>query len=202
MLINPDLSVVYRQIADQIIRRVEDGSLPSGSRLPTVRALAEQFSVTRVTAHKAYTDLQSRGWVDATVGRGTFVSGPEVTAAPSDAGRHPITADGIMGAMSRFRQLPGVTSLAMAEPDPALYPARAFLGLCQGLVTNEAELFQYGSSQGEADLRWQIASLLADRGIKVTPEEILVTSSVTQGLSLVTAALCHPGDKVIVEDPT
>ena len=68
-------SPLYRQIADSIIRSIEEGALPSGSRLPTVRELAEKLSMTRVTVHNAYTELKSKGWIDATVGRGTFVVG-------------------------------------------------------------------------------------------------------------------------------
>ena len=67
-------STLYRQIAEQIKDRICDGRLPSGAQLPTIRQLAETLKVTRLTVQNAYAELQSNGWIEATVGRGTFVA--------------------------------------------------------------------------------------------------------------------------------
>ena len=67
---------LYRQIAEQIKTRICDGRLLAGTRLPTVRQLATDAGVTRLTVQNAYGELQSAGWVEATVGRGTFVTSP------------------------------------------------------------------------------------------------------------------------------
>src|SRR5919109_2345335 len=87
---------LYMQLAQDIQRRIRSGALPPGARLPTVRELARQLGVTRLTVHSAYSELQSGGWVEATVGRGTFVA---ATAQPEElmtaAGRE-ITADGVL----------------------------------------------------------------------------------------------------------
>ncbi len=55
---------IYKQISDHVVDRIQDGFLPAGARLPTVRGLADQLSVTRVTVHNAYNDLRNDGWVD------------------------------------------------------------------------------------------------------------------------------------------
>ncbi|MCA9947601.1 MAG: winged helix-turn-helix transcriptional regulator, partial [Anaerolineales bacterium] len=65
---------LYRQIAENIRERIRDGRLPANTRLPTVRQLADQLGVTRLTVQNAYAELQADGWVEAVVGRGTFVS--------------------------------------------------------------------------------------------------------------------------------
>ncbi len=175
-----------------------------GSRLPTVRELSESLSITRVTAHKAYAELQAGGWIESTVGRGTFVAAAAHRSAAvlADPTLRAVTVDGVMGAMHRFREIPDMASFAVAEPDPSLYPARAFLQLSQGLTNDAAQLFEYGSPQGEINLRIELATLLAARGISARPEDILVTSGATQALTLVTTALCQPGDRVAVEQPT
>src|SRR5947207_1937457 len=59
---------LYQQIAEQIKTQISDGRLPIGTRLPTVRQLAITLGVTRLTVHSAYSELQSGGWVEATVG--------------------------------------------------------------------------------------------------------------------------------------
>src|SRR5919202_4817905 len=79
---------LYAQLAQDIQRRIRSGALPPGARLPTVRELAQQLGVTRLTVHSAYSELQAGGWVEATVGRGTFVAAqPEPAAMIPDIGR-------------------------------------------------------------------------------------------------------------------
>ena len=63
----------------QIIRRIEElvlaGTLPAGTRLPTIRSLAIQLKINPNTIAKAYAELELRGIVTTQVGSGTFVSG-------------------------------------------------------------------------------------------------------------------------------
>src|ERR1700730_5963102 len=65
---------LYRQIVNQMREYIRTGALPVGSRLPTVRALAHQYGLTRLTVHTAYAELQAEGLVEGVVGRGTFVA--------------------------------------------------------------------------------------------------------------------------------
>jgi DNA-binding transcriptional regulator YhcF (GntR family) len=64
---------VYRQIAEQFAREIEDGRLADGARLPPIRDLAQTLSVNRDTVALAYDALATAGLVESTVGRGTFV---------------------------------------------------------------------------------------------------------------------------------
>ena len=56
---------LYKQIADQIKDQIGSRHLPSGARLPTIRQLAHELGVTRVTVQNAYDELQASGWIDA-----------------------------------------------------------------------------------------------------------------------------------------
>src|SRR5689334_5808911 len=89
---------LYVQLAQDIQRRIRSGALPAGARLPTVRELAQQLGVTRLTIHSAYSELQAGGWVEATVGRGTFVAAqattPSALAQPNrDLSGHSLLSD-------------------------------------------------------------------------------------------------------------
>ena len=194
---------IYRQIADQVIGQIRDGSLPNGSQLPTVRELAGHLDITRVTAHNAYNELKADGWIDATVGRGTYVMGLPSPSTPLETtADSALTPDRMMEDMNRLQQLPGTRSMAMAEPDSSLMPTSRFMGLLRSLERHANDLFHYGPYQGEPDLRHMVSGLLLDKNIRANPDDILITTGVTQGLSLAVAALCEPGDKVIVEQPT
>jgi GntR family transcriptional regulator len=65
---------IYVQIADQVRRAIEAGSLRSGERLPTVRRLARELSVAPNTVVKAYSELQRVGLVESRPGVGTVVA--------------------------------------------------------------------------------------------------------------------------------
>ena len=62
------------QIVQQIEQVISAGTLAVGSRLPSERALAKEFGVSRMTVRRAIQALESVGLVDIRSGRGTFVS--------------------------------------------------------------------------------------------------------------------------------
>ncbi len=65
---------IYVQIVGQVRHAVEVGSLASGDRLPTVRALAGELTVAPNTVVKAYNELQRAGLIESRAGVGTIVS--------------------------------------------------------------------------------------------------------------------------------
>lgn len=74
---------LYQTIAEKIAGAIADGSFPPGSRLPSERELAEDFSVSRPTVREAMIALEIRGLVEARHGSGIYV-----THAPA-GGRSP-----------------------------------------------------------------------------------------------------------------
>lgn len=65
----------YFQLADLFRQRIARGEWPEKHRLPTLEALAAEFSVARVTVRQAIEVLAREGLVSPQQGRGTFVSG-------------------------------------------------------------------------------------------------------------------------------
>lgn len=66
---------IYIQLIDGVRHAVEIGSLGSGDRLPTVRALAGELNVAPNTVVKAYNELQREGLIESRPGVGTVVAG-------------------------------------------------------------------------------------------------------------------------------
>jgi DNA-binding transcriptional MocR family regulator len=193
---------LYQQIVQQIQRRIQSGALPAGAKLPTVRELAQQLGVTRLTVHSAYSELQAGGWVEATVGRGTFVADrPEPQATAAMLGQE-LSAHGIINDMVRMAQLPGMRSLAMADAAPEFYSVREFQRALDEALQSGAAALSYTTSQGEPLPRTVLAELLRERGMRVSSAELIITSGVTQGLSLISRTLARPGDMIVVEQPT
>jgi len=65
---------IYEQITTQIKAMIMSGELQTGAPLPSMRALAKSIHVSVITVQKAYEDLQRDGFIDTTVGRGSFVA--------------------------------------------------------------------------------------------------------------------------------
>jgi len=193
---------LYTQLAQDIQRRIRSGALPPGARLPTVRELAVQLGVTRLTVHSAYSELQAGGWVEATVGRGTFVAAHADSVAMLPESARDLSPPSILNDMLRMARLPGMRSLAMADAAPDLYPTRDFGRALEEALTNGAAVLGYTSSQGDPLLRTTLADFLRERAIHAGPDEIVITSGVTQGMSLLARVLARPGDSVVVEQPT
>lgn len=73
---------IYRQIVDQLTRRIAVGALRQGDRVPTVREIAMQARVNRNTAARAIQELEREGLVVTRVGLGTFVSEEAANVGP------------------------------------------------------------------------------------------------------------------------
>jgi GntR family transcriptional regulator len=64
---------MYRQIADDLRRQIEDGSLEPGQQLRTELELREKYNASRNTVRDAVKWLITRGLVETRPGQGTFV---------------------------------------------------------------------------------------------------------------------------------
>ena len=65
---------IYEQITSQIKAMIMSGELKTGEPIPSMRALARSVHVSVITVQKAYEDMQRDGFIQTTVGRGSFVS--------------------------------------------------------------------------------------------------------------------------------
>jgi DNA-binding transcriptional MocR family regulator len=193
---------LYQQIAEQIKDQICNHRLPAGARLPTIRQLAQELGVTRVTVQNAYDELQAGGWIESTIGRGTFVSSQVQAHLRLRLSTQPRTTDAVISDILQVNDWVGMRSLASASPDASLFPTDDFWNALNELRSEAAAMAAYGASQGVPALRIELANHLHDRSMNVMPDDILVTAGVTQGLALVTQALCRPGDTVLVEQPT
>ncbi|WP_409469039.1 GntR family transcriptional regulator [Streptomyces sp. HC307] len=63
----------YRQIADDLRRQIEDGTIPPGRRIPSMVELEQTYGVARDTLRKATQVLKDEGLVETVTGMGIFV---------------------------------------------------------------------------------------------------------------------------------
>src|SRR5690606_11693225 len=95
-----------------------------------------------------------------------------------------------------------VINFALGAPDPSLLPtAKINKSVIQALRNSRASCTGYEHTQGNAELRKQIAKLAFNWGGKVKPDEVVVTGGCLEAMTLCIRAVTVPGDTVAVESP-
>ncbi|GGM27935.1 PLP-dependent aminotransferase family protein [Promicromonospora citrea] len=174
------------QLAAAVRALVTDGTLTTGDRLPSSRALAADLGVARAVVEQAYDQLLAEAWVETRRGSGTFVASgealPVAPAPPRPASRDP-----------RYVRLDAGTP--WIDPRHLAGWRRAWREVSVARPPRG-----YPDPRGGPELREALAERLArTRGLTVAPDEILVTGGTTDGLRQLLGVL-DPGP-VLVEDP-
>lgn len=65
---------VYQQLVNCFVQDINGGRMPAGTKLPTVRALAETLDISNGTVKHAYDALEQLGYIEKVQGSGSFVS--------------------------------------------------------------------------------------------------------------------------------
>lgn len=170
-------SASANELAIDFERRVREGVLIPGDRLPPVRTLAAELGIAPNTVAGAYRRLAERG---ITIGRGregTFVTG-----------RPPVTVFSEPGPPA------GLLDLYSGNPDPKLLP-----DLQRTLQRLDGSTVLYGCRSVDESLAEQGIRALAADGIAT--EHVAVVSGGLDGLERVLQAHLRRGDRVGVEDP-
>jgi GntR family transcriptional regulator/MocR family aminotransferase len=193
---------LFLQIAEALVRDVRRGQLRAGDRLPSTRVLARQLGVNRNTVTAAWRELSAQGWIEARA-RGQTRVAAVVPSSPRPAplvrrAGYPVPSP---GPLELAVPPPNTLSLAGGRPDLRWFPvdelARAWRS---SLRRSRGKLLEYGDPQGHLPLREALGGLLAsERGLRVQPDELVVTRGSQQALYLLAQALLRPGDRVAVE---
>lgn len=103
----------------------------------------------------------------------------------------------------KYTEKPDVISFAGGLPAPEVFPVEEFSAACERVLRSHgAQALQYSTTEGYLPLREMIARHSARYGIKVTPENVLITSGSQQALDILGKILIDPGDRILVESPT
>ncbi len=94
-------------------------------------------------------------------------------------------------------------SFSGGMPDVGQVPADAVATATREALKHEGAMaLQYGSSEGMYELREVVAALMAENGVRLRPDDLIVTAGAQQGLDLLAKVFLDPGDVVITEGPT
>lgn len=64
---------IYEQIKSQIKEQILNGIIPENEFLPSIRQLAKDLGISVITTTRAYSDLESEGFIATVRGKGSYV---------------------------------------------------------------------------------------------------------------------------------
>ena len=165
---------------------VSSGRLRPGVRLPSSRALAADLGIARNTVAEAYSQLVAEGWLTAVQGSGTRVARRPDAVEPAAAAASGATVP------PRFDLSPG-------SPDVSAFPRSAWLTATRrALAEASFRSLDYADPRGLAELRAALADYVSRaRGVRVTPDRVVVCSGFTQGFRLLCEALRARGARTL-----
>jgi GntR family transcriptional regulator/MocR family aminotransferase len=211
----------YQRLAEAIREGILSGRFHPGEKLPPTRTLAANLRLARNTVLEAYEQLTAEGYLAARHGSGTFVA-PDLPdqafRAPPPGERRPVVVQASSDALSAFgtRVLDGEATAHMERDErtslydfrygtPSLeeFPIDAWRTLTKRVLDYPPkELLGYGPTEGLPRLREALARYLQrSRGVRCTPDQVLIVNGSQQALDLAARTVLDPGDRVAMEEP-
>jgi GntR family transcriptional regulator/MocR family aminotransferase len=208
----PGIAKVTQRICEAIKDQIASGLLSPGAQLPSTRALAAEWGVSRTTVTAAYEQLIAEGYLEARQGVRTRVAaGLGPTREPSD----PVAASAPPDRLSAYgRRLsafalpprPGgdrmVADFRYGDVAAADFPVLAWRKAVGDAVRRRRDRLRYGDPRGSVRLRTALQGYLwRARGLRCEPDQVIVVNGSQQGLDLCARLLLDPGDHVLMENP-
>lgn len=189
---------LFRRLSRAIAGAVERGALADGTRLPSERALAETLAIGRGTAVAAYDLLVAAGTLERRQGSGSYVKRAGVEdLVPLPPGRegsalvHRLVERGdhdtdvIDLSISVLRDASGLPAASVSTSDLAsVIPLTGY------------------TPAGLPSLRRLVAAHISEWGLPTDEHQVVITTGAQQAISAAAACWVHPGDTVVVDDPT
>jgi GntR family transcriptional regulator/MocR family aminotransferase len=190
------------QLERGLRQAIARGSLPPGTILPPSRVLADELEVSRSLVVGAYEQLVIEGYLEARQGSGTQVRAlptPDVTSTPDSGPNTPANTLYWPIPVDRDGDIPG-----SGLPDLALFPRDEWQRHYRDVLRELPDSgLTYPPPRGVLELRTALTAYLGRvRGVRTSPDQIVVCGGFSQGLVLVCRALRRRGvTRIAVEDP-
>ena len=200
---------LYLQIAEGLEKMIAGDILKIGDKLPSVRMLSEEYGISMGTAFQAYYHLEGKGLIEARPKSGYYVrfNFRRMPGLPTTTEPEPIASDvsvkEMISAVYKNISARDLVNFSIAAPPVSLLPAsRLNKSLVHALRSSKHHGIQYEDSQGNPELRRQLARLAFHWGGKFTADDVMVTAGCMEAVVMCLKAVTRPGDTVAIENPT
>ena len=166
----------YQAVVSFLKKGIESGNFPTGSRIPSIRQLSQDFHCSKDTIQRALLELRHEQYLYAKPQSGYYVL---------EQGQH------------QDLEIEVTDEHASAYDD---------FRLCvnETLIGRENYLFNYYDNQeGLEELRQSVHQLLFDQALYCKPDQLVLTSGTQQALFILSQInFPSEGEEILVEQPT
>jgi DNA-binding transcriptional MocR family regulator len=198
----------YEKFADQIAELIRTGVLAPGERVPSVRHASRTYGVSPSTVFQAYYLLEDRGLIQARARSGYFVrelarhslAEPETSQQPTQTTEVDVS-ELVFSVLASLKD-PNTVPFGSAFPSPQLFPLpRLARSMAHSVRDMPAQAVIADMTEGNPNLRRQIALRYMLSGVMLPLEELVITSGAMEALNLCLQTVTQPGDLVAIEAP-
>jgi DNA-binding transcriptional MocR family regulator len=199
----------YRVIEKHLQDLIRTSALAPGDRLPSLRTMARTMKASVSTVSQAYLELEKRGVIESRPKSGFFVRPehrelpplprnprPSPEPTPSTRGKLIETALTVVGDRN-------LVPLGVICPDQEVLPGKALnRAMVRVLRESGPVSLGYEPVPGNLRLRTGISLLSMEGGIRIRPEEMIITNGAMEALAIALRCTTLPGDNVLIQSPT
>lgn len=199
---------LYVDVAERIIKLIEQGTLKDGEKVPSIRSLSSDLKVSINTVKEAYLSLENKNYIYSKPQSGFYVRNLNNKLKTSES-ENMITLSPTQVSICRIYssqlidgKCPPEAELAVCLLDSKFWPMQKISSYYNEVVkypNNEA--FNYTLPPGNLLLREQIALQAIRGGMNISPDEIIITSGCTDSLTMALMTICNEGDTIAIESP-
>lgn len=203
----------YQAIARHIASQIDAGLYSEGDKLPSIRSLMAMHEVSLATASRALVELETHGYAEARPQSGFYArvrkrrlspDAPLPTSSatqPAEAKVNKLISE-IFKATSNAGLDRKILSLGAAELDETLLPNKELRSALNRAMTQKGPSWlAYCHPAGDYSLRQRIAHLMGQRGVSLTPDDIVITTGQSEAMGMALRGLARAGDTIAVESP-
>ena len=198
----------YEELATFITGLVNEGTLPAGARVPSLRQISKQRQISLSSALQAYRLLEDCGVLEARPQSGYYVARsrgilrePAISKPPGKATS--VAVSSLVLNLLEYAANPALVPLGCAIPSTELLASgRLDRFLARAARVKGVDYNVYTVPKGDPRLRQEIARRALHWGHALSPEDIAITCGCTEALTLALQAVAQPGDTIAIESPT
>jgi GntR family transcriptional regulator / MocR family aminotransferase len=196
--LNSDIPL-YSQLYEYIKSSILKGELKAGERLPSIRYLAQYLKVSKNTVVTAYDQLLAEGYISSSDRSGIFVEKLQKEILDKTyAQSFPLIKVNKKSAVHDPN-----FDYRCGQIDVRNFSFSLWKKVLEQCISSDmSDLLTYGEHQGEIGLRAELAHyLFLSRGVKCSPEQIIIGAGTQQSLSMLCLALNDIGSYMAFEEP-
>ncbi|PLS03299.1 aminotransferase-like domain-containing protein [Neobacillus cucumis] len=194
---------LFKQVYDYVLNRIELNEWKEDDKLPSIRNLAADMKVHRLTVLKAYQLLKQENRIYAKDKSGYFVQSSD-NSKYDNQDIPMISAYVQKNHLSEIHKVPVSYQFSQALIDPNLLPNRYISDYVKKVFDLYPKVLStYSTVQGDEELRQSLSGYF-NRQYKMftNPDHLLITTGSQQAIHLIAQAFVKARDTILLERPS